>query len=753
MSINGSLSGISFTGLASGIDSQSIVNQLMQIEALPLQRMQQQQAILSNKQSLYAQLKSILVGFSSASSKLNTAAAFNPIKASSSDSAVATATATSNAVAGTFELLVSKLATTHKASSAAQADATTALGFSGSFVVNGRAVTVEASDSLTTIAGKVNSSGSGVTASVINGGAGSAYLTLTAASSGQSNEVQLSNLSGTALASLGFVSGAASYRDAVDADSVRSLGFGSSTSTLSSLIGTTASGTFDIGTATISVDFATDSLQSIADKINADVNANATATVVSVTQNGKTVKKLEITGNGGALPTVADTDGLLGALGVLQQSYTNELVQAQDAEYSLDGFDFTSSSNTVADVVPGATFTLLKANETTPEKATLTFTKDTAQIKSSFEGLVSAFNDVVDFVQQTTEFDTETFASGPLFGESVVSQVESTLNNLLFKDVGTGSLKNLAQLGFGFDGDGKLTLDSAKLDQFLASDPEGVRRVMMAVGDSTSNDLKFISSTSLTQNSGAAGFQVDITQLATKGTMLAGVAQTSANVIGETLTFNGTLFGNTAYDLVVPVGATLSDLVNQINGDAKLKDLVVASIDVGGALKLESKKYGTAGNFTVVSNLAASSDNSGVGTTGGTVTDGLDVAGTINGEAATGNGQFLLGGTGTDAEGLQLQYTGAATGIVGSIMFQRGIAAELNYSVNTLTDSVNGMLATTDKTLQSQIDDISDRMARLQEQLELRRAFLQQKFLAMERAVASLQAQQSQLAAIMQKSG
>src|SRR5688572_14547653 len=125
MSINGSLSGISFTGLASGIDSQSIVSQLMQIEALPLRRMQQQQAILSNKQSLYASLKSMLVAFNSSASALNTAASFNPIKASSSDTDVALATATSSAVAGVYELAVSKLATTHKASSLAQSDATT----------------------------------------------------------------------------------------------------------------------------------------------------------------------------------------------------------------------------------------------------------------------------------------------------------------------------------------------------------------------------------------------------------------------------------------------------------------------------------------------------------------------------------------------------------------------------------------------------------------------------------------------------
>ena len=411
------LSGISFTGLASGIDTQSIINQLMQIEAIPLQRMQQDQAVLGNKQALYAQLKSILVSFTSSASALNTAASFNPIKVDSSDSDVATATATSSATAGVYDLAVSQLATTHKVASVAQSSATTSLGYTGSFVVNGKAVTVEASDNLNTVAGKINSLGSGVVASVIYGGTGNSYLTLTAANSGASNTVQLANLSGTALSSLAFLTGAATFRDPVDADSVRSYGFSSATTALSSMLGQSASGTFDIGTATISVDFATDSLQTIADKINADSNANATAVVASVTENGKTVQKLEITGNGGAQPSVTDTSGLLESLGVLQRSYGNPLVTAQDAQYSLDGFDFTSNTNTVSDVIPGATFTLLKANATTPETAKLTFSRDTSQIENSFEGLVKSYNDVMDFVKQTTTFDTEYFASGPLFGE------------------------------------------------------------------------------------------------------------------------------------------------------------------------------------------------------------------------------------------------------------------------------------------------------------------------------------------------
>ncbi|MCH8979822.1 MAG: flagellar filament capping protein FliD, partial [Armatimonadetes bacterium] len=484
MSIGGSLSGISFTGLASGIDSASIVSQLIQIESFPIIRMQQQQIQLENRKSLFAQFQSLLVSFNSSASALNTAATFNPIKATSTDSDVATITATTNAVAGTYDLTVSKLARTHKVSSNAHAAADTALSYSGTFIVDGRAVAIDASDTLTTIAGKINTASSDVTASIIDGGAGNAYLTITSKLSGALNEVQIANLSGTALASLGFQTGAASFRDQFDADSVRSYGFSDSTTALSSLIGVSASGNFDIGTTTIAVDFATDSLQDIADAITNDVNSNATAIVVEVEENGKKVQKLEITGNSG-LPVITDTDGLLEAIGVYERAYTNELVAAQDAEYTLDGFSFTSAKNAVTGVIPGSTLTLLKADVATPETTTLTLTKDVAKISESMEDLKNAYNTMIDFIRGVTAFDTESFQSGPLFGDPILAQAENSISSLLFTSVGTGTYTNLAQIGFSFDEDGKVELDTAALDLALSADTESVRRLMMVVGDST----------------------------------------------------------------------------------------------------------------------------------------------------------------------------------------------------------------------------------------------------------------------------
>lgn len=95
---------------------------------------------------------------------------------------------------------------------------------------------------------------------------------------------------------------------------------------------------------------------------------------------------------------------------------------------------------------------------------------------------------------------------------------------------------------------------------------------------------------------------------------MAGVAQTSASSATETLTFSGALFGSDTVNLTLGAGNTLQDTINQINNDPRLRNRVVASQE-NGKLVIRAVNHGSASNFTVVSDLAAASDNSGIGTT------------------------------------------------------------------------------------------------------------------------------------------
>lgn len=751
MSLGSSLSGVSFSGLGSGIDTASIVSRLVQVEAIPLQRMQIQKQTIAQKQSLYQQLRQAIAAVGTAAGALNSESAFNPIKANSSDSEVASVSADTTALAGTYNLSVSKLAQTHKISSVAKTDATTALGYSGKFVVNGEVVTVEASDTLTTIAQKVNALDAGVTASILNGGTGSTYLTFTSKKSGAKNAVQIADMEGDILSNaskLGIVTGSTAIREAISGGGT-SFGFSSSTSKLGTLMGTSnqSSQTFTINGVNVSVDLDDVSLTELAAAINS-AGTGATATIRSVEANGTTTYKMDLTG----VTTISESGTALQSIGMLQKSYGNTMVSAQDAAFKIDGISFTNESNSITTAITGVTLNLLKADETTPKTSTLSFTRDTNEIKKKVRGLVEAYNGVVNFVRSASKLDKDTFAAGPLFGDTVSQQVEASLSEMVLGNVSglTGDYQNLTALGFGFDQSGQLTLDEAELDSALAANPEAVSALFRAKGVSSSSALSFVSSSDKTKPSGSAGYAVNITQLATKSVVSGVSTFTSATSSPETITFGGTLFGSSAVNLSVPVGTTLSGLVDLINNDSKLRDLVVASTD-NNKLVVTSKKYGSNSAFTMVSDV----DGNGDGTTGvggGSAVAGLNVAGTINGQAAEGNGQFLTAKsatTNTNADGLQIQYTGLTTGSIGSILFTKGQAAGIQELISSYTDSVSGLLTANDQSVQAQIDAIDENISLLTERVTRKEQELKERFGRLETAMAQIQQQQQQLAAML----
>lgn len=766
MAVNGNLAGINFSGLSSGIDTQGIIQKLMQIESIPLQTLQQRQQELQSQQSIYSQLSSKLSAVTTAASALNNSDAFDPISASSSDSTVAGLTASSTATSGIYNLVVNKLALAQKLSSLAQTDVTSALNLTGSFVVNGSTVNLLATDTLTDVARKINSLNVGVTASLINGGSGNAYLTLTSSKAGVANKMQLADSSGTVLGTLGLINGAPSIRESIT-NGATSYAFRDSSSSIGTLLGNTnlGSATVQINGVSVTIN-GSDSLQTIANNINA-ANTGATASVRQVTTtdasgNTSSTYKLDITGSGGT-PTFTDANNFLQSMGVLQQGYGTQLVQAQDASYSLDGVNLTSPTNTITTAIPGVTLTLLKDSTIVNgvsqpgASSTLSLTTDVSAMKSKINDFVTAYNGLIDFVSQNSQFDNKTFQSGPLFGDPMANQAVGQVTNELFNSIPgvSGQYSNLTGLGFSIDQSNHLAVDDTKLTNALSTNPQAVSQLFRAMGTSVNPALNYISSTSKTKPSGQSAYPVNITQIATEGSYMGEMAQTQASSGNETLTFNGALFSSNAFNLIVASGSTASSLVSQINSDSTLQKLVSASLDGSGKLVIQSKRFGTNGNFTVVSNLAAGTDNSGIGTSSaGTSVTGVDVAGTINGEAATGAGQFLTGNVGdATTEGLQIQYTGAATGAVGTLSFTKGVAAQAVDLMNSFTDSVSGVLTSSNQELQTQIDDLTQQMTALQAQLTLKQQALQQKFANMETVMAQLQQQSARISSITTTNG
>lgn len=188
------MAGVSSAG-SSSIDVNSIVSQLMQIESRRKISLQRKEADYQLKLSSVGTLSSSMSSFKSALDSLKSSSSFQSIKATSGDTSVFTATASSTATAGTYNLEVTQLAKANMLTSSAYSDTTSAIA-TGTLTIQvgtgaATSVTIDSSNnSLTGIKDAINKAGSDVTAAIINDGTGYKLL-LTSNNMGASNTIKV----------------------------------------------------------------------------------------------------------------------------------------------------------------------------------------------------------------------------------------------------------------------------------------------------------------------------------------------------------------------------------------------------------------------------------------------------------------------------------------------------------------------------------------------------------------------------------
>ncbi len=174
-------------------------------------------------------------------------------------------------------------------------------------------------------------------------------------------------------------------------------------------------------------------------------------------------------------------------------------------------------------------------------------------------------------------------------------------------------------------------------------------------------------------------------------------------------------------------------------------------IENTGNFVIYTRTYGS--NSTVTFDSAPENSAHGIlGFSGGVAATGQDVQGTINGEEATGVGQFLTGNDGNEnTAGLKLLITISPDQLVdgaeGIVYFNKGIAEILDEKISLYIDPHDGTIKGKKDALQNQIDNVAEHIESMEEQLERKRISLYQQFIAMEDALAKLQTQQQFLTA------
>jgi len=196
------------SGLASGLDWQSLITQLVAVEKKPITLLETNKTALSNKKSTWNELNTNLLSLKAAAGSLSSLTDFNLFTPSATIAGTSSKVEDllsfavgSNASEGSYDITINNLAKAQKLRSTTFSSTSAALGISGDVTINNRVLSIAATDSLANIQDKINALNSGenaagVTASIITVSPGDYRLTLTSKTTGSSG-ISIDNGSGT----------------------------------------------------------------------------------------------------------------------------------------------------------------------------------------------------------------------------------------------------------------------------------------------------------------------------------------------------------------------------------------------------------------------------------------------------------------------------------------------------------------------------------------------------------------------------
>jgi flagellar hook-associated protein 2 len=487
------------------------------------------------------------------------------------------------------------------------------------------------------------------------------------------------------------------------------------------------------GTA-VTINAGTGSLSDVVAGINAS-NSGVQATAVQASPG---VYKLQLTStSSGAASafTVAGIDPSLGSM--------NDTTAAADAQITVGtgaaAYTISSSSNTFSQALPGMTFTVSKL----ATGVSLTTASDDTGMATNIQTMVDAANAVLTEISTDSAFNTQTESASPLTGDYTAEQLADKILSTVSSAVGTGI--SAAQFGLTVTKDGQVAFDSDMFATAYAANPSGVASAFVANGTFAPSQPGLTGSVSF-QKSGdataAGNYAVVVTQAAAQASS---TIDTSGGITaGQTITFG---LGGKTGTYTTTGTETQQTLADALNALSATNDIGVnATLGSGGLINLTSTGYGAQFTFT------ASATG---GLTASAVTAGQDVAGTIDGQTASGIGQFLFTNPGTpnvDALTLKVTLTAAdvatlAGASAGNFSYSAGAAQAIATVANNAVNSATGSLTNEINGENTTIDDINTQIANWQTVLDTEQTGLETKWANLESQLEALKNQSSSLAA------
>ncbi len=418
-----------------------------------------------------------------------------------------------------------------------------------------------------------------------------------------------------------------------------------------------------------------------------------------------------------------------------------EKISAQDALINVNTTDvsdaITRSSNTIDDVIEGVTLNLKQADAT--KTVTLTINNDFSNLESKINDFVSKYNDVISYLNSQFSYNEETKSAGPLSGNSAARSVQSAVLEMISSKVegidSDATYQSLVDIGIRMNNDGTIYLDSEKFEDAIEDDYEGVKKVFEEIATTSNTNVSYIARTSSTE---AGTYAVEITA-APERASIQGSYEVPVGGISQDETLTITYDGND-YSVDLSQNDTLDDIIEKINTVMDNNSVPISATSNGNYLVVQTDNYGSSETFSIVSNVAADAGGTGIGTTQLTDT-GVDIAGTIGGYAATGEGRVLTGSEGP-VEGLKIFGTMTSTGSFGNVSLTYGVISNFNERLKDLLSTETGNEGPITKelnNLDTNIKNLNERIEEFRQDLEDERQRLFQEFDAANRAMAQMQ--------------
>jgi len=211
----------------------------------------------------------------------------------------------------------------------------------------------------------------------------------------------------------------------------------------------------------------TDTLNDVASKIS-EAGLDVAATVINDGSSANPYRLSLASTNPGSDGAFLFDDG---GIGINAQT----IARAQDAVVFFGGSDpasaitITSASNTLEDVIPGATINLVSSSDTPVE---VNISRSNTSITNAVSKFVDDFNTLMGTITQLDSYDAETEEKGLLLGDGTLSRVRNSLYRVVINRNGdlTSQYNTLSSVGIKVGTGATLEFDQTKFQEALAND-------------------------------------------------------------------------------------------------------------------------------------------------------------------------------------------------------------------------------------------------------------------------------------------